>query len=218
LQQSNVPQARSHYLGVRELATLWRAADDLREPVWRDLSRFLIAMPCRRGEAATLDWTHVDFVAGEWRQPGHLTKNREPHRLHLHPLALDILRQRHQSAGRPASGLAFPGARFGRVVKAFQRLKLVLSEKSGVVGWTWHDTRRSFATALVEADIPETVADAILNHRQSATRGGVLGVYQRASRWPEQVKAMELWGRLLTDAIEGRDADANVVPMTPRSA
>jgi hypothetical protein len=44
----------------------------------------------------------------------------------------------------------------------------------------------------------------------------VLGVYQRASRWPEQVKAMEHWGWLLADAIEGREADANVVPMTTR--
>jgi hypothetical protein len=34
---------------------------------------------------------------------------------------------------------------------------------------------------------------------------------QRASRWPEQVKAMELWGRLLTAAIEGREANAKVV-------
>ena len=56
------------------------------------------------------------------------------------------------------------------------------------------------------------MADAVLNHRQSATRGGVLGVYQRASRWPEQVRAMAMWGRLLAAAIEGREA-ANVVSM-----
>jgi hypothetical protein len=61
------------------------------------------------------------------------------------------------------------------------------------------------------------VADAVLSHRQSATRGGVLGVYQRASRWLEQVTAIGLWGRLLADAIEGRIADANVVPMTARA-
>ena len=80
-------------------------------------------------------------------------------------------------------------------------------------GWTWHDFRRSFATALGEAGIPEAVADAVLNHRQSATRGGVLGVYQRASRWPEQVRAMELWGRLLAAAIEGREMTAEVVSL-----
>ena len=53
--------------------------------------------------------------------------------------------------------------------------------------------------------------DAVLNHRQAATRGGVLGVYQRAQRWPEQVKAMEAWGAILAAAIEGREPDARVV-------
>ncbi len=87
-----------------------------------------------------------------------------------------------------------------------------------LTGWTWHDFRRSFATALGEAGIPEAVADAILNHRQAATRGGVLGVYQRASRWPEQVNAMRMWERLVAAAIEGRAADVNVVPMISRAS
>ena len=60
------------------------------------------------------------------------------------------------------------------------------------------------------------MADAVLNHRQSATRGGVLGVYQRASRWPEQAKAMDLWGRLLAGAISGSGTPANVVAMVAR--
>jgi integrase len=111
----------------------------------------------------------------------------------------------------------FPAPQSGRAVISFHYLKAMVSEKSGVTNWAWHDMRRSFATALGEAGISEVVADAVLNHRQSATRGGVLGVYQRATRWPEQVKAMELWGRLLAAAIEGRDADANVVTMTARA-
>ena len=79
----------------------------------------------------------------------------------------------------------------------FSDLESTLSAASGMTGWTWHDFRRSLATALGEAGIPQTVADAVLNHRQSATRDGVLGVYQRASRWPEQVKAMELLGAVI---------------------
>ncbi len=120
------PQARSHYLTPAELARLWEAAGGLREPVWRDLARFLIVVPCRRGEAARLDWSHLDLAAAEWRQPGHMTKNRDPHRLHLHALALEILRARYaafadvrakdgqQRAVRivahaaPRSGLVFP--------------------------------------------------------------------------------------------------------------
>ena len=73
-----------------------------------------------------------------------------------------------------------------------------------------------FRQALGEAGVAETVADAILNHRQSATRGGVMGICQRASRWPEQVKAMELWGRLLNGALDGRVSHTKVVPTPAR--
>ena len=119
--------------------------------------------------------------------------------------------------GQPRSGLVFPAPRAGTEVDTFTRLKAALEEitkPEPLTGWTWHDFRRSFASALGEAGIPEAVADAVLNHRQAATRSGVLGVYQRSSRWPEQVRAMDLWGRLLTDAIAGKEADDKVVPMT----
>ena len=239
------PQARSHYLTPAELARLWEAAGRLHEPVRRDLARFLIVVPCRRGEAARLDWSHLDLAAAEWRQPGHMTKNRDPHRLHLHALALEVLQARRMAlaeahaegdrqkaarimaAGVPRSGLAFPAPVSGRAVDTFTAIKAAVTKATRpqdgeegppvLDGWTWHDFRRSFATALGEASVPEAVADAVLNHRQSATRGGVLGVYQRASRWPEQVKAMELWGRLLALAIEGCDGVAKVVPMTARA-
>lgn len=212
------PQARSHYLTPVELARLWDAAERLEEPVWRDLARFLIAIPCRRGEAAQLEWSHLDLRAAEWRQPGKLTKNRDPHRLHLHSLALDVLSARKEATG--GKGLVFPAPRSGDVVDTFSDIKTALTEATNrcdspaITGRTWHDFRRSFATALGEAGIPEAVADAVLNHRQAATRGGVLGVYQRASRWPEQVRAMEHWGRLLTAAIEGCEADETVVPIS----
>jgi integrase len=209
-------QSRAHYLTLAELARVWEAADRLGESVCRDLARFLIAIPCRRSEAAAMDWAHVDLDAAEWRQPSHMTKNREPHRLHLHSLAVDVLRERHKATG--GKGLVFPGPRSGGPLTAFSGVKAALDKATAaqghaLTGWAWHDTRRSFATGLGEAGVSESVADAILNHRQAATRSGVLGVYQRASRWPEQVKAIQLWGQLLGDAIEGRQPDANVVAL-----
>jgi hypothetical protein len=123
--------------------------------------------------------------------------------------------------------LVFPAPVSCGVVDTFSDIKAALvtatgskeceAESAQLAGWTWYDFRRSFATALGEDGASEAVADAILNHHQTATRGGVLGVYQRASRWPEQIKAMELWGRLLAAAIEARDEDFKVVPMPARA-
>lgn len=210
------PASRAHYLKTEEIAGLWKVvgtAEGL-EQVHRDLIRFLVAIPCRRGEATRMDWLHLDLGAATWAQPGHMTKNRDPHRLHLHPLALDILRSRHEAADKPTLGLVFPSPRAAKAIDSFTKIKAAL-EKAGpeFTGWRFHDFRRSFATALGEAGIAEPVVDAILNHRQSATRGGVLGVYQRAQRWPEQVAAMSAWGNILGAAINGTTATGNVVPL-----
>ncbi|PWS37775.1 hypothetical protein DFH01_00185 [Falsiroseomonas bella] len=205
--------ARQHFLRPAELAALWNAIGEAEglEDVHRDFARFLIAVPCRRNEAATLDWAHVDLAGAEWTQPGALTKNGDPHRLHLHPLALEILCRRHADADEPAAGLVFPSPSARRALTTFSDLKLAIEKKAGRDDWRFHDFRRSFATALGEAGFAEPVVDAVLNHRQAATRGGVLGVYQRATRWPEQVRAMQAWGDMLAAALEGREAGAQVV-------
>ena len=194
------PAGRSEYLAPAQLATLWHAAVAL-DPVRRDFARFLIAVPCRRGEATSLDWRHLDLAASAWSQPDRLTKNREPHRVYLHPLALGVLRARHDAAGRPSAGLVFPAPRSLGEMTTWRRVKAELVTASGLDGWRFHDMRRSFATALGEAGVPEPVVDAVLNHRQSATRSGVLGTYQRATRWPEQTAAMQRWGSILAKAL-----------------
>jgi len=207
------PAARQHFLTPAELARLWTAAGEAEglAAVHRDLIRFLIAVPCRRGEAAAMDWSHVDLAAGIWTQPGALTKNGDPHRLHLHPLARGLLRERHEAAGEPEAGLVFPAPKSGRAVDTFSDMKEAIGANAQLGEWRWHDCRRSFATALGEAGFAEPIVDAVLNHRQAATRGGVLGVYQRAQRWPEQVKAMNAWGEMLAAALGGRELGAQVV-------
>lgn len=192
---------RQRFLAPAELALLWQAAAEL-NPVHCDLVRFLIAVPCRRGEAANMDWAHLNLSEAVWSQPSHLTKNRDAHRIYLPELAFGILQARHVAARRPSSGLVFPAPRLGKPVDTFSDLKeQLVSAVKGLPDWRFHDMRRSFVTALGEAGTSETVADAILNHRQSATRGGVLGVYQMAQRWPEQVEAMKLWNNILVRAI-----------------
>lgn len=206
--------ARQEYLSLESLAALWNAAgkaDEL-EVAQRDFIRFLIAVPCRRNEAATLDWVHLDLVAGEWRQPASLTKNGDPHKLYLPSLALDILRSRYEAMEKPKSGLVFPAPRSGNKITAFSSIKRAMDRAAPeITGWRLHDCRRSFATALGEAGVAEPVVDAVLNHRQSATRGGVLGVYQKAQRRPEQARAMEIWNSILAAAIEGKEPPADTV-------
>lgn len=202
------PTPRPIFHTPAQLAQLWRAvkaADGLYQ-VHRDLLHFLMVVPCRRGEASNMQWSDVDLDNAVWTQSGTQTKNGDPHRFHLPPLALDILRRRCEAAGNSSDGYVFPAPRSGKAIDTFGKAKksvdAVLKTK---LDWRMHDHRRSFVTALAEAGVHEAVLDAILNHRQAATRAGVLGVYQRAQRWPEQVQAMMRWDGLLSQQIGARN-------------
>ena len=202
---------RRRHLSLDELASIWNAAAGL-QPVERDLVRFLIAVPCRRGEASKLRWSDLDLPNKVWSLSDKMTKNGDPHRLFLHPLALSILASREACGPVGKDDHVFPAPRSGKDVKTFSDIKVVLAEAvPEVTDWRLHDLRRSFATVIAEAGIPEVIADAVLNHRQSATRGGVLGVYQHAKHWPEQVKAMNCWGELLSAELGDRQPPSKVV-------
>jgi integrase len=147
-------------------------------------------------------WEDVDLQGEVWSQAGTQTKNGEAHRFPLPELALDILKRRRAAAGSPATGLVFPSPRSGRPIDTFGKAKRAVDEALTVkLDWRVHDHRRSFVTALGEAGVHEAVLDALLNHKQASTRGGVLGVYQRAQRWPEQVAAMARWDGMLAEAF-----------------
>jgi len=198
--------ARQRFLTLAETAALWQAAGNL-DPLLRDLVRFFIVVPSRRGEAARLDWSQINMPETIWSQPNKITKNGDIHRIYLPTLAMEILNARYVEAGNPRSGLVFPAPRSRKIVDTFGDIKANLDELlPNLLDWRFHDLRRTFATALGEAGISEAVADAILNHRQSATRGGVLGVYQLAQRWPERVAAMKHWGNALIDAMRVDDS------------
>ena len=153
-----------------------------------------------------MDWRHIDLEERVWRQPGRLTKNRDAHELRLNPLALEILTRRWEATGRPKAGLVFPSPRSGAPITAFSGVLRALHRAAPAVErWALHDLRRSFATTLGRlGQDDEATIDAVLNHRQSATRGGVVGVYNKSTRLPAQHAALERWGGLVADALEGR--------------
>lgn len=199
------PKSRPIFHSPMQLGQLWRAierAEGLHQ-AHRDLLHFLIIVPCRRGEATGMQWRDLNLLDAVWTLPGTETKNGDPHRYHLPPLALSILKRRHETSENPVSGLVFPAPRSGKAIDTFGKAKKAVNAALGFgLDWRVHDHRRSFVTSLAETGAHEAVLDAILNHRQSATRGGVLGVYQRAQRWPEQMQAMAQWDKMLSQEIE----------------
>ena len=61
-----------------------------------------------------------------------------------------------------------------------------------------HHLRRTFATLMAEhSDVSESLIDSLLNHKQSATRTGVMKHYQHSKQLEQRREVMAKWEQLL---------------------
>jgi len=71
--------------------------------------------------------------------------------------------------------------------------------------WTIHDLRRTVATRMADLGVQPHIIEAVLNH-VSGHKGGVAGIYNRATYDKEKREALNLWAEHVTALVEGRKA------------
>jgi integrase len=130
-------RSRDRVLTRDELRELWVAlheteaknADGTPKPrLSQALNDMLIVMLLtaqRRGEVCTMRWQDVDLVTGWWLIPAESSKNADPHRVPLTPMALEIL-ERRASAKNPDKRYVFSNHRATCVVDRAKKAAAVL--------------------------------------------------------------------------------------------
>jgi integrase len=160
----------------------------------------------RRDEVAGLRWSEIDIDAALWTLPAARAKNARQHEVPLSTHALALL------AARPRAG-NFVFGRGGRGrFSGYSRAKARLDQALGqaVAPWVLHDLRRSVVTHMVELGIAPHVVEACVNH-VSGHKGGVAGIYNRATYREPKKAALQAWGDHLEALVEGREPASNVV-------
>ena len=82
--------------------------------------------------------------------------------------------------------------------------------------WRIHDLRRSVVTHMAELGVQPRVIEAAVNHI-SGHKGGVAGVYNRATYAAEKRAALDRWAEWLASTVAGghrAEQDGNVVSIT----
>jgi integrase len=197
---TNVRQekSRDRVLSDDELKAIWRACSD---NDFGAIVKLLILTGQRRTEIGGLQWSEVsdDGIT----LPASRVKNKRPHVVPLSDPALTILKQRDRT-GRPHV--------FGSTDKGFtdwSKSKAAL-DTAGVTDWRLHDLRRTAATGMAALGVQPHIIEAVINH-VSGHKGGVAGIYNRATYDREKREALALWAEHVMALIEGRKAV--VVPM-----
>jgi integrase len=193
------PRSRDHVPSLAVLRAAWGAVEQ-EPPHTRDLIRFLLLVPLRRSEAASMKWSDVDVAGKRIAIPADRMKGRERHELPLAPAALAILEARQQPEGLVFSTAA--GKLYNDWDGVIGRIRRAIGQASAgkEQRFTLHDIRRGFVSHLA-GQFDLDLLDQCLSHK----RKGVFGIYQRASRWPERVAALNRWAGLVAGAEESAD-------------
>lgn len=225
LKKPTAPQPRERVLTDEEVVAVWSACDEITEP-FGALYRTLLLTGCRLNEVARMAKSELTADGAAWTIPGDRTKNHRPHVVPLPPLARDIVASaaKRSELDDATSACPFVFTTNNRTpISGFSKMKVALDEamakKLGagtlMPPWRVHDLRRTVATGMAEIGIAPHIIEACLNHL-SGHKGGVAGVYNRATYAPEKKAALERWAAHVERLVSG--TRANVVSMGRRSA
>ena len=188
---------RDRVLSVSEVQKIWTATFSMGQ-LWGPFIRLLILTCQRRGEVLSWLWSDIDLERARVVVPGSRTKNGKAQTTHLSAPALAELR--NMANGGAENDLVFTTT--GRTpISGFSRAKAKLDGLLGDViqQWRLHDIRTAFATAMVDAGVPESVADRVLNHSASGSApSAVARVYNQAEQLPQRAAALDRWAAIVT--------------------
>ena len=210
-------KARDRFLSADEARAFWYGLD--KAPMTQSMKvalRLMLVTGQRRSEVITMRKSNLalDGDMPMWTIPAPASKNKNPHRVPLPPLALELVREALMLSG--SSYYMFPSPNdpkthmwetaptkaMGRTVKA-----LGLAEPA----WP-HDLRRTVATNLARLKVPRADAERVLNHVKGAKSSTFGKHYDQHGYDDEKYAALLKWERELR-RILGLAVEDNVVEL-----
>jgi len=187
---------RKRKLDDRELALVWKAADQLDYPFGTAV-QLLILTGQRRDEVCAMPRRELDLGGKLWVIAPSRAKNSVEHLVPLSSAALALIN------GLPVVGDgSYLFSTNGRTpVSGFSKMKkqldAAITELNGgkpLLHWTLHDLRRTFSSGWARLRIPTEVTEKALNH-VGGTFGGIVSVYNTHAYEAERAEAMEAWAK-----------------------
>lgn len=218
--------ARERVLDDQELKALWQSwecptrAKDLKLPPGMGIAlRLAAATLARRSEVMGATWAEFDFKARTWTIPAERMKGKRAHVVPLNEVAISVLDEaKALIAGTvfvfQAPRLEHDAPMDTRILsKAMRASVAALKMKEA----TPHDLRRTGATHMTSEriGIPRFIVSQCLAHASDAGGGAaVTAVYDRNDYLAEKRRALDAWGALLREIVDGQKRPENVISIT----
>lgn len=190
--------SRERVLTRDELRAIWTATAGGDQ--YSAVVRLLLLTAARRDEIGSLQWSEVDLDNAMISLPGERTKNSKPFDIPVTPAALAILE------AQPRRDRAFVFGRGQGGFSGWSKSKTELDQRANIAPWRLHDLRRTASTVMPDSlAVQPHIVEAVLNDI-SGHKGGVSGVYNKATYRTEKAAALALWAEHVLAVVEGRPA------------
>lgn len=208
------PSGRERILSDDEIRVLWATtgeiirnaeAERLGTFMYAHLLRYLLLTAVRLNEGARMDT--AERSGRDWLIPAARMKGKRDFLIPLSEAALGAL-EAVQVIGERNSGPVFT-TNGTTPIAAFAQFKRAFDKRSGLVGWTNHDLRRTARSLMSRAGVHPDHAERALSH----TIGGIRRTYDRHEFYNEKKFAFEALAAQIALIIEPQ---ANVFTLRPR--
>jgi integrase len=184
------------------LRAVWPAAEATPGP-FGAFVQFLLLTGARRSEGAGM--TRSELAGADWTLPADRNK-----------VKVDLIRPLSAAAQAVLAKLPHVGRRGylfttggDRPLGGFSKFKRALDKRSGAMGWTLHDLRRTARSLMSRASVSSDHAELCLGH----VLAGVRGVYDRHAYHAEKQRAFEALAAQIDRIVEPQE---NVVSLHQR--
>ncbi|MGF1546034.1 MAG: site-specific integrase [Thiotrichales bacterium] len=165
--------------------------------------RLAICTGQRINEVADIERADYDLDRALWSLPATKTKNRKPHLVPMHPLAVEALALAETLT--PTGSQLFPNRDHPDQPIRLDSISKAVARFCKSDGWTHdpftpRDLRRTWKTLTGELGLSKEIRDRIQNH---ALNDVASKHYDLWSYLPEKVTAMTAWGERLHRIVEG---------------
>lgn len=236
LKEPAATKSRERSLSEEEIRNLWNGLDHAGMSYDSKQALKLILVTAQRpGEVIGMHSREIDDRW--WTIPAERAKNKQPHRVYLTDIALEIIgkaegyifptpvdRTRLNKPGRGHIDKNVLSSAVRKNLKGYTRLRPARHPNAGKVAkigkvreerklvidhFTPHDLRRTAATFLSEIGFMDEVIDSVLGHKKQ----GIIKVYNRNRYDKEKQQALEAWERRLRGILDGKQK-ASVTPIS----
>ena len=192
------PAPRDIFYSEEQLKMLWHPERHLKQVYSRYLG-FLITTPLRASEAAELRAKQISASRMEISLNSDETKNRQPFVMPLSEIALQQMNLKDQSAEHRVFQLS---TKPNQPMRSWSHFNTAVRKATAIEDFNIHNLRRTFSTLIAEnSEFGEGLIDGLLNHKQSATRSGVMRHYQLAKHTQRRREVMNWWQDFLSNEV-----------------